>query len=183
MLAIRMQRVGRKGHAQFRVIVQDSRFSPSGGKVVAYVGSYDPHTKAATLDSEKIGSYLDNGAQPSDRVVNLLKKEGVKLPKWATPAAPKKGAIRNPEKLKKNRPPEEKSQPKTAAEPEAEVPEETPTEEAPAAVQEATTEAASEDTPDAEPKEEAAEASAPEEPAETTEKSAPEVKTPPADKS
>ena len=35
MLAIRMQRTGRKGHAQFRVIVQESRRTPTSGNVVA----------------------------------------------------------------------------------------------------------------------------------------------------
>lgn len=92
MLAIRMQRTGRKGHAQFRVIVQDSRAHPKGGRVVAYAGSYNPYTKVAQLDSELIGGYLGNGAQPSDRVARLLKKEGVKLPAWYKLAPPKKRA-------------------------------------------------------------------------------------------
>ncbi len=104
MLTIRMQRKGRTGHAQFRVIVQDSRFSPSSGRVVAYVGSYNPHTKDATLDGEKISKYLDSGAQPSDRVAKLLTKEGIKLPAWFTPAAAKKGTIRHPEKRRSTRP-------------------------------------------------------------------------------
>jgi small subunit ribosomal protein S16 len=107
MLAIRMQRAGRKGHAQFRVVVQDSRFNPKSGRVVAYVGSYDPHTKAATLDSEKVAKYLENGAQPSERVARLLQKEGVKLPKWATLSAPKKRDVRNADKRRSTRPAEE----------------------------------------------------------------------------
>jgi small subunit ribosomal protein S16 len=65
VLAIRMQRTGRSGHPQFRVIVQDSRFSPSGGRVVAYLGNYNPHTKEAKLDSEKTSMYLQNGAHPT----------------------------------------------------------------------------------------------------------------------
>ena len=88
MLAIRLQRTGRSGHAQFRVIVQDDRFSPKSGRVVAYVGSYDPHTKVAKLDGETIGNYLSNGAQPSDRVTGLLKKEGIKLPAWVKVSDP-----------------------------------------------------------------------------------------------
>jgi small subunit ribosomal protein S16 len=75
---------------------------------VAYVGSYDPHAKTTVLDSEKISKYLDNGAQPSDRVVSLLKKEGIKLPAWVKVAeGSKKRDIRNPEKLRRNRPAEE----------------------------------------------------------------------------
>lgn len=104
MLAIRYQRTGRKGHAQFRVIVQDSRRSPSSGQVVAQIGHVDPHTKVVTIDKEKAKFYLDNGAQPSDRVARMLKGEGVKLPSWVSITNTQKRAIKNPEKLRKNRP-------------------------------------------------------------------------------
>lgn len=110
MLAIRMQRTGRKGHAQFRVIVQESRRSPSSGNVVAALGSYDPHTKAVTLDKEKAALYLNNGAQPSSRVALLLQKEGVKLPSWVKIEANQKAAIKNTEKLRRNRPEEPKEE-------------------------------------------------------------------------
>lgn len=106
MLAIRMQRTGRKGHAQFRVVVQDARLTPTSGRVVAQLGSYNPHTKAATLDKEKAAFYLTNGARPSDRVARLLQKEGVDLPKWVAILADKERSIRNPEKLRKNQPAE-----------------------------------------------------------------------------
>lgn len=104
MLAIRMQRTGRSGHAQFRVIVQDSHFHPTRGKVVAYLGSYDPHSKAIELDKDLITKYLASGAQPSDRVASLLNKEGVKMPSWVKVSEPKKRTIKNPDKLRKNRP-------------------------------------------------------------------------------
>ena len=105
MLAIRMQRTGRKGHAQFRVVVQDSRQTPTSGRVVASLGSYNPHTKVAILDTEKASKYLTNGAQPSDRVAQLLQKEGVKLPNWVQTADVKKQkATKNAEKLRKNQP-------------------------------------------------------------------------------
>jgi small subunit ribosomal protein S16 len=82
MLVIRLQRVGRKGLAQFRVVVQDSRRTPTSGRVVALLGHYNPHSKETVINKEKTQFYLDNGAQPSERVVLLLKSEGVKLPKW-----------------------------------------------------------------------------------------------------
>ncbi len=107
MLAIRMQRTGRKGHAMFRVVVQESRLTPTSGKVVALLGSYDPHAKTTTLNKEKAALFLQNGAQPSDRVVRLLQSEGVKLPKWVTVSENKTGKLRNPEKLRKNQPKEE----------------------------------------------------------------------------
>jgi small subunit ribosomal protein S16 len=129
MLTIRMQRTGRSGHAQFRVVVQDSRFSPTSGRVVAYVGSYNPHTKVAAMDKEKIAGYLSNGAQPSPRVAALLKKESVKLPSWVKIAKPSKKAIKHPEKLRRNRP---AGEPAPEVKPEAEevTPEEAPAEEA-----------------------------------------------------
>jgi small subunit ribosomal protein S16 len=107
MLTIRMQRKGRKGHAQFRMVVQDSRFNPKSGRVVAYLGTYNPHTKGATLDGEKVSQYLENGAQPSERVVRVLQKEGVKLPSWVKTSEPKERSVRNPEKRRSTTPKQE----------------------------------------------------------------------------
>ena len=107
MLAIRLQRTGRKGHAMFRVVVQDSRRTPTSGKIVAQLGTYDPHSKAVSLDSEKASFYLSNGAQPSPRTIRLLQSEGVKLPSWVATSDKKSGIIRNPEKLRRNQPKEE----------------------------------------------------------------------------
>ena len=123
MLAIRLQRTGRKGHAMFRVVVQDARRTPSSGRVVAQLGHYDPHTKAVELEKDKTAFYLQNGAQPSDRVVRILEAEGVTLPAWVAKAGTKNGKIRNPEKLRRNQPKEE------AAPVEAEAPSEEPAEE------------------------------------------------------
>lgn len=125
MLAIRMQRTGRKGHAMYRVVVQDSRYVPTSGKVVAQIGSYDPHTKTAVLDKEKAATFLSNGAQPSDRVAVLFQKEGIVLPKWYKAPAQKQAAIRNSDKLRRNQP---KETPKETSEEEA-----APAEAAPAA--------------------------------------------------
>ena len=128
MLAIRLQRTGRKGHAMFRMVVQDSRRTPTSGRFVAQLGSYDPHSKTLAIDKEKAELYLKNGARPSDRVARLLKDEGVKLPSWVVLESNKKGALRNAEKLRKNQPKEEKVE---APEAPAEEPaaEEAPTEE------------------------------------------------------
>jgi len=174
MLAIRMQRTGRKGHAQFRVVVQDSHFHPTRGRVVSYLGSYDPHTKTTTLDKEKASQYLSNGAQPSDRVIDLLKKEGVKLPDWVSASAPKKREVRNADKRRSTRP---------AGAPEPVVADEEPAaeeavESAPAADE---APASAEETPAAEPEAPADEESVPEaeapaepeQPAETPEPKAP----------
>lgn len=108
MLAIRLQRIGRKGYPVYRLAVQEAQRHPSSGRVVAYVGSYNPHTKEANVQVETAQKYLDNGAQPTPRVVKLLKDAGVKLPKWVKEAdTTKQKAIRNAEKLRKNQPKEE----------------------------------------------------------------------------
>lgn len=102
MLAIRLQRTGRKGHAMFRMIVQDSRWSPKSGKVVARLGSFDPHAKVLSVDKDKAAFYLKNGAQPSVRTALLLKKDGVKLPAWVEMPYKKSNSIKNPDKLRRN---------------------------------------------------------------------------------
>lgn len=104
MLAIRMQRTGRKGHAMFRLVVQESRVTPTSGKVVVTLGSYDPHAKVATIDKEKASFYLGHGAQPSDRAARLLKSEGVDLPSWVKLPVEKKRSIKKTDKLRKNQP-------------------------------------------------------------------------------
>ena len=121
MLAIRLQRIGRQGYPVYRVAVQESQRHPSSGRVVAYVGSYNPHTKEVKLDTEKIEFYLSNGAQPTPRVVKLLSEQKVKLPDWVKAADGKKsGKIRNAEKLRKNQPKEEVSEEPVAEEAPAE---------------------------------------------------------------
>ena len=167
MLVIRLKRTGRSGHAQYRVVVQDRRFHPTRGKVVAYLGSYDPHTKTVSLDKATAERYLTSGAQPSDRVAKILKSEGIKLPSWVKLAPPKKRTVRNPEKRRSTRPAGEPAPAPAPAEPVAEGEEapaeeppapEAPTEEAPAEAP-----ASAEEAPVAEP----AEAAEPEVQAET----------------
>jgi small subunit ribosomal protein S16 len=152
-----MQRTGRSGHAQFRVVVQDVRQTPTSGKVVALLGTYDPHTKALKIDKEKVSTFMKNGAQPSTAIARLLKKDGVKLPDWLEATPKKTRAIRNVEKLRKNRPAEpakpaeeaavepaettEAVEAETAAEEPAETPAETPAAEAPESLEPAEAEA------------------------------------------
>lgn len=107
MLAIRLQRFGRKAMPIYRVAVQEAQRHPSSGRVVAYVGTYNPHTKEVTLDKEKVDFYLKHGAQPTPRVVRLLDTNKVSLPAWVKKPAAKEGKIRHAEKLRKNQPKEE----------------------------------------------------------------------------
>jgi len=105
MLSIRLQRVGHTGHAMYRIIVQESQRQPTSGRVIAFVGTYDPHTKDCKIQVEPSQKFLDAGAQPSPRVVKLLKAAGVKLPSWVEKASTTKTKIiRHAEKLRKNQP-------------------------------------------------------------------------------
>lgn len=125
MLAIRMQRNGRAHYPTYRIVVQESQRHPLSGRVVAEVGNYNPATKALTLDKELVEKYLSNGAQPSSRVAFILKKNGVKLPKWYKEPAQKKAVAKHADKLRKNQPKEEPAVEEAPAE---EAPVETPAE-------------------------------------------------------
>ena len=107
MLAIRLERLGRKALPVYRLAVQESHRHPSSGRVVAYVGSYNPHTKETRLDLEKVSFYLGNGAQPTPRVVRILADQKVELPSWVKQTNKKESAIKNNDKLRKNQPAEE----------------------------------------------------------------------------
>ncbi len=120
MLAIRMQRNGRMHYPTYRIVVQEAQRHPLSGRVVAEVGNYNPQTKQLTLDKESVEKYLSNGAQPSSRVAFILKKNGVKLPKWYKEPAQKSAKAKHADKLRKNQPKEEAP---------AEEPAETPAEE------------------------------------------------------
>jgi small subunit ribosomal protein S16 len=123
MLAIRLQRLGRKAYPVYRLAVQEANRHPSSGRVVAYVGSYNPHTKESNVNVELAQKYLDNGAQPTPRVVKLLKEAGVKLPKWVKEFdGGKSKVVRNAEKLRKNAPRVEDEQPKEETSVESEAP-------------------------------------------------------------
>ena len=102
----------------FRVVVQDARQTPTSGKVVTLLGSYDPHAKALLVDKTKVGFYLEHGAQPSERLAHLLQADGIKLPGWAAPSRTKQGKLRHTGKLRRNRPQEAAapSEPETSTE-------------------------------------------------------------------
>lgn len=104
MLAIRLQRVGRSGSAMYRIIVQEAQRQPTSGRVVAFVGTYNPHTKEAKVQVADAQKFLDNGAQPSPRVVKLLASAGVKMPKWVTKPLVGNKVAKKADKLRKNQP-------------------------------------------------------------------------------
>lgn len=128
MLAIRLQRNGRKALPLYRIVVQEAQRHPLSGRIVAQVGSYNPHTKATVLDKAEVEKYLNNGAQPSTRVIRILVKEGIKLPKWVKMPLEKHATAKHADKLRKNQPKEEEAPAEEAPAEEAAPAEETPAE-------------------------------------------------------
>ena len=75
---IRLKRMGAKKAPFYRIVVADSR-SPRDGRFIEELGYYDPTKEPSVLkvDDEKAKSWIANGAQPTDTVKALLKKNGV----------------------------------------------------------------------------------------------------------
>jgi len=75
---IRLRRLGAKRAPFYRVVVADSRF-PRDGRFIEEIGYYDPTKDPADvkIDADKAKTWIKNGAQPTDTVKALLKKNGI----------------------------------------------------------------------------------------------------------
>ena len=75
---IRLRRMGAKKAPFYRIVVAESRY-PRDGRFIEEVGTYDPtkEPSAISLDTEKVKKWLSTGAQPTDTVKTILKKEGI----------------------------------------------------------------------------------------------------------
>ena len=77
---LRLKRMGRSHQSFFRLSAMDSR-NPRDGRVIEELGWYDPNAKDTeeqiSLKRERIEYWLGVGAQPSDTVSDLLKKNGI----------------------------------------------------------------------------------------------------------
>ena len=75
---IRLRRIGAKKAPFYRVVVADSRY-PRDGRFIEEIGYYDRTKEPAivNIDAEKAKKWIGNGAQPTDTVKALLKKNGV----------------------------------------------------------------------------------------------------------
>ncbi|MBI2514907.1 30S ribosomal protein S16 [Candidatus Wolfebacteria bacterium] len=76
MLAIKLMRIGKKHQPSYRVIIKEKR-SKLGGRYVDDAGWLNPRDKSFKLNKERILYWLQNGAQPTDSVRNLLVRAGV----------------------------------------------------------------------------------------------------------
>ena len=77
MLKIRLQRVGRKNNPSFDIVVIDSRKGSKSRNFVEKLGSYDAIRKTRLLNKERINHWINNGAQVSGTVHNILVSENV----------------------------------------------------------------------------------------------------------
>ena len=75
---IRLRRMGAKKAPFYRIVVADSRY-PRDGRFIEEIGTYNPTVTPSEIkvDAEKAKQWIANGAQPTDTVKAILKKEGV----------------------------------------------------------------------------------------------------------
>ena len=75
---IRLRRMGAKKQPFYRIVVADSRY-PRDGRFIEEIGYYNPLTEPADVkvDAEKVEKWLQNGAQPTDTVKALFKKNNI----------------------------------------------------------------------------------------------------------
>ena len=75
---IRLRRMGAKKAPFYRIVVADSRY-PRDGRFIEEIGYYDPtkNPSVVKVDADKAKEWIKNGAQPTDTVRALLKKNGV----------------------------------------------------------------------------------------------------------
>lgn len=100
MLMMRLQRVGRKNDASFRIVVTDKRTGPKSDKHVDRLGSYNPKMNNVQLDVDKAKEWIAKGVQPSDTMHNILVGQGVIEGKKRN-VLPKKSPIIDEEAIKK----------------------------------------------------------------------------------
>ena len=90
---IRLQRGGRKSYAFYSIVIADAR-APRDGRFTEKIGMYNPNTNPATveLNFDRALYWVEVGAQPTDTVRNILKREGVYMMKHLKGGV-KKGAF------------------------------------------------------------------------------------------
>lgn len=77
MLMIRFQRIGRTNDPAFRIVLLEKARAAKDGNIVELLGTYNPRSKALTLNEESVKAWIAKGAQPTDSIRNLLITKGV----------------------------------------------------------------------------------------------------------
>ena len=78
MVKIRLKRIGAKKAPFYRIVVADSRYARDG-RFLEEIGHYNPNTNPSDIevDADRAKKWLNKGAQPTDTVRALLKKNGI----------------------------------------------------------------------------------------------------------
>lgn len=78
MVKIRLRRMGAKKAPYYRVVVADSRY-PRDGRFIEEIGYYNPlqDPPVVKIDAEKAAKWIANGAQPTDTVKAIFKKNDI----------------------------------------------------------------------------------------------------------
>lgn len=78
MVKLRLKRMGSKRKPFYRIVAADSR-APRDGRFIEIIGTYNPTTNPAsvTVNEELAMKWINNGAQPTETVRNILSQEGV----------------------------------------------------------------------------------------------------------
>ena len=74
MVVIRLSRQGSKKRPFYRIVAADKRASRDG-RFIDLIGTYDPRTKAFALDGERYKHWLESGAQPSETLASLVRRQ------------------------------------------------------------------------------------------------------------
>jgi len=72
MLAIRLQRIGRKNEAHFRVVLTDHKNSAKSGRFKEILGTYNPKLGTMLLKEDRIKHWMSFGAKPSATLHNFM---------------------------------------------------------------------------------------------------------------
>lgn len=75
---IRLRRMGAKKAPFYRIVVADSRY-PRDGRFIEEIGYYNPlqDPPVVKIDAEKAAKWIANGAQPTDTVKAIFKKNDI----------------------------------------------------------------------------------------------------------
>ena len=103
MLKIRLQRIGKKKQAHYKVVVMEHTRKTTG-KYLELLGWYNPHTSEIEVNEERLNHHLSNGAQMSATINNLLVTRGIvkgeKVTSWKPKKRPKKEETTETPKVK-----------------------------------------------------------------------------------
>lgn len=92
---IRLQRIGRKNDPAFRILVLEKARSPKAGSYTDLLGTYNPKTKAFTVNADRLKEWMGKGAQVSPTLMNLLVDKGVIEGKKTADVVSKKNLEKN----------------------------------------------------------------------------------------